>query len=152
MTTTLLDEMAAARLPWISSQIASWYSGQVLLAQLHTSLRMQADWVGNEAFGRRFRDDVGTGGVHDPLAWANQRLDLPDGGWVVTRDPLPRPRHRTTFYRRGRCHRATDAGWSRVDRADCRARVRVVSTAVPARGTSLRGRSRGANSRRLPVR
>lgn len=84
MTTTLLDEMAAARLPWISSQLASWYSGQALLAQLHTSLRTQADWVGNEAFGRRFRDDVGTDGVHDPLAWANQRLDLADGGWVVT--------------------------------------------------------------------
>lgn len=84
MTTSLLQEMAAARLEWTSEQITSWYPRQELLTQWGTSLKTQADWVGDQGFGRQFRNDVATGGVHDPLAWANRRLDLPGGGWVVT--------------------------------------------------------------------
>lgn len=84
MTTSLLEEMAVARLEWTSGPITSWYSTQDLLRQLVASLRTQADWVGDQGFGRQFRDDVGADGVTDPLAWANRRLDLPDGGWVVT--------------------------------------------------------------------
>lgn len=84
MTTTLVEEMAAARLEWTSTQIMSWYPRQDLLTQLRTSLKTQADWVGNEAFGSQVRDDVATGGMHDPLAWANRRLELPARGWVIT--------------------------------------------------------------------
>lgn len=64
--------------------ITSWYSSQDLLRQLVASLRTQSDWVGDKGFGCQFRDDVGADGLTDPLAWANRRLDLPDGGWVVT--------------------------------------------------------------------
>ncbi len=74
MTTTLVEQMAAARLEWTSSQITSWYPRQDLLTQLRTSLQTQAAWVGNEAFGSQFRDDV-------ELAVCAIRWRGPTGGW-----------------------------------------------------------------------
>lgn len=43
-----------------------------------------ADLVGNEGLGSQFRDDVGTFGIRDSLAWGNRRLQLRDGGWAFT--------------------------------------------------------------------
>ncbi|WIB15215.1 hypothetical protein DEJ34_13915 [Curtobacterium sp. MCPF17_050] len=40
------------------------------------------DLVGDTAWGAMVRDAVGLP-VTDPLAWANRRIDLPDGGWAV---------------------------------------------------------------------
>jgi len=44
----------------------------------------QAGWVADGAFGLTFRDNVGSVPVTDPLAWANRRIDLPDGHWCVS--------------------------------------------------------------------
>ena len=44
----------------------------------------QAAWVADGAFGLAFRDNVGSVPVAEPLAWANRRIDLPDGHWCVS--------------------------------------------------------------------
>lgn len=80
----LLDEMTKARLAWTSHALQAWYSPQDLLTQVNGALETEASWVDNEAHGRWYRDVANAGTVEDPMAWANRRLDLPDGGWVVT--------------------------------------------------------------------
>jgi hypothetical protein len=82
--TELLDEMAEARLGWTSALLGSWYPGDQLRRQLRSGLAVEAGRTDDVAFGEGLRDGVGTGGPRDPLAWANRRLDLPDGGWAVT--------------------------------------------------------------------
>ncbi len=81
---TMLDEMTAARLPWTSDAVKAWYAQPDLLTQLRSSLETEASWVNDETHGRWYRDVANTGGETSPLAWANRRLDLPDGGWAVT--------------------------------------------------------------------
>ena len=84
----LLGELVEARLPWTSDRVGSWYGASDLRRQLGTALSAEAERVGDVAFGELFRDGVGVARgaseVADPLAWANRRLDLPDGGWAVT--------------------------------------------------------------------
>lgn len=82
--TDVLGELAAARRPWTSETIASWYTDGQLTAQLRSALAVEADRPGNASFGQELRDAVGIGGPLDPLAWANRRLELPDGGWAET--------------------------------------------------------------------
>lgn len=81
--TELLDEMVRARLGWTSAAIRSWYADDRLAAQLRNGLAQEAGRVGDTVFGQELRDVVGLP-VPDPSAWANRRLELPDGGWAVT--------------------------------------------------------------------
>lgn len=80
--TSHLDAMAAAHARWLSPRLADWCPS--LLTRSRDAMRAQAAWVGDEAFGTRFRDDVDTVQVSDPLAWANRRLQVPDDDWCVT--------------------------------------------------------------------
>jgi L-amino acid N-acyltransferase YncA len=79
----LLDHLAAARVAWTSPTIRSWYAEDALVRNLRTAMSEEADRLGDPVFGGEFREGVGIGGPEDPLAWANRRLDLPDG-WVLT--------------------------------------------------------------------
>ncbi|HEX3931765.1 MAG TPA: hypothetical protein VHW64_13750 [Nocardioides sp.] len=81
--TELLDDLAGARVPWTSPAIAAWYSHDALRRQWRAPMRTEAERLGDIGFGEGFRDDVGKGPA-DPLAWANRRLVLGDGGWVLT--------------------------------------------------------------------
>jgi L-amino acid N-acyltransferase YncA len=81
--TELLDELAEAREAWTSPAIASWYSPEALRRQWRTAMQAEAERLGDAVFGEGFRHDVGHGPT-DPLAWANRRLELADGGWVLT--------------------------------------------------------------------
>ncbi len=87
--TRALDELVEARLPWLSPVIRSWYDDTEVRTQLGTAMAPEADRVANDGFGAEFRDALGPEGrghppVPDALDWANRRLDLPGGGWVVT--------------------------------------------------------------------
>ncbi len=79
----LVDELVRARLPWISERIRAWYDGERLARQLAEELSVEAERVGDADFGAAFRDMVPADIEPDPLAWANRRLSLPDGGWAV---------------------------------------------------------------------
>ncbi len=79
-----LDQLVEARLGWTSAAIRSWYADDALSRNLRTAMSEEADRLGDAAFGRGFRKGIGIGGPEDPLAWANRRLDLPDGGWALT--------------------------------------------------------------------
>jgi hypothetical protein len=81
--TDLMEDMVDARRTWVSETVESWYAEADLTRQLHAALAVEAHRVANVAFGQEFRNLVGLEGVDDPLAWANRRLDLPDGGWAV---------------------------------------------------------------------
>jgi hypothetical protein len=80
----LVDELVAARLPWVSPRIQSWYDDRRLASQLATHLAVEADRWENVEFGTSFRDAVGDPGLEqDPLAWANRRIWLANGGWAL---------------------------------------------------------------------
>jgi RimJ/RimL family protein N-acetyltransferase len=80
----LADELVQARLPWISDRIQSWYDEARLVSQLAHDLAAEAQRVGDVGFGTDYRDAVDAALEPDPLAWANRRLDLRNGGWAVT--------------------------------------------------------------------
>lgn len=75
--------VAAARAPWTSPAIRSWYSAPSLLAQLADGVRQEVAWVGDEEFGAELRGHADSASPMPPLAWANRVLDLPDGGWAL---------------------------------------------------------------------
>lgn len=83
-----LAELVEVRLGWVSEVLRSWYDEAELRGQVGAALSADVERLGDEAFGEDFRDHVreagGGVGVDDPLAWANRRLELPDGGWAVT--------------------------------------------------------------------
>ena len=79
----LLRELARARLAWVSPRLREWYDDARLVRQLASGLSDEADRVGDVVFGAEFRDGVGIDASADPLDWANQRIDLPTGGWAV---------------------------------------------------------------------
>ena len=79
----LLNAMTRARLSWVSPRLAEWYDGARLARQVAGGLSVDAARVGDVAFGAEFRDAVGIGASADPLDWANRRIDLATGGWVV---------------------------------------------------------------------
>ena len=81
--TDAVERLVTARLPWTSPLIRSWYAEDALRQNLREPMSVEEDRLGNVDFGRDFRDGVGIGGPQDPLAWANRRLDLSDGGWAV---------------------------------------------------------------------
>ncbi len=80
----LLERLAEARVGWTSPAIRSWYAEESLRQNLRRALSVEAERLGDAAFGTGFRDGVGTGGPEDPLTWANRLVDLPDGGWALT--------------------------------------------------------------------
>jgi L-amino acid N-acyltransferase YncA len=82
--TDLLERLVEARVGWTSSAIRSWYAEESLRLNLRRALSVEADRLGDAAFGREFRDGVGIDGPEDPLTWANRMVDLPDGGWALT--------------------------------------------------------------------
>jgi hypothetical protein len=79
-----LDELVEARIGWTAPAIRSWYSPARLRDNLRAALSVEADRIGDAAFGGELRDGVGIDGPSDPLAWANRRLELPGGGAAVT--------------------------------------------------------------------
>lgn len=81
--TSLLDDMVAARGRWTAARLADWYSPEQRAARSREAMRRQANRVADAEFGRAFREDVGTVRVSDSLAWANRRIELPDGHWCV---------------------------------------------------------------------
>ncbi|MGP5009077.1 hypothetical protein ACTXJK_19460, partial [Brachybacterium tyrofermentans] len=79
MTTPDAHALEAAE-RWTSSQIKNWSP------QWRTNL---AEWlepnlalVGDSEWGGQIRDMVQLP-VQDPLAWANRRVELPNGHWAV---------------------------------------------------------------------
>lgn len=82
--TTLVDDLVAARTACTSDTIKSWYSPKTLDHNIRKNVEQEASWVGDAEFGAMVRDLVATVDVPDPLAWANRRVDLPDGNWCVT--------------------------------------------------------------------
>ena len=82
--TSLLDDMVAAHARWNAARLADWYPHEQRRARSREAMQGQAGWVADGAFGLSFRDNVGSVPVADPLAWANRRIDLPDGHWCVT--------------------------------------------------------------------
>jgi L-amino acid N-acyltransferase YncA len=79
----LVNRLVQARLPWISPRIKAWYDDQRLARQLAADLTAEAERVGNVDFGTGFRDAADADLEPDPLAWANRRIELADGGWAV---------------------------------------------------------------------
>lgn len=79
----VVDELVELRLSWTAPLIRSWYAGEILRANLREPMSIEAGRLGNADFGRQFRTALGVGGPEDPLAWANRRLVLSDGGWVL---------------------------------------------------------------------
>ena len=82
--TSLLDDMVAAHARWNAARLADWYPHGQRRARSRESMQGQAGWVADGAFGLAFRDNVGSVPVTEPLAWANRRIDLPDGHWCVS--------------------------------------------------------------------
>src|SRR3954453_20354358 len=82
--TDVMDELVEARRSWVCGAIRSWYTDAELTAHLRSAMANEAHRVANAAFGRDLRNGAGLAGVDDPLDWANRRLELADGGWVVT--------------------------------------------------------------------
>jgi hypothetical protein len=84
----VLGEVVEARLGWVGETVRSWYTESELRRQLGVAVSVDADRLGDVTFGAQFRDDLtaagGGSGVSDPLAWANRRLELGEGGWAVT--------------------------------------------------------------------
>lgn len=80
----LLADMVEARLGWISPAIRSWYAEDELRQHLRGALAIETERFESSTFGQELRDGVGVDGTPDPLAWANRRVDLADGGWAVT--------------------------------------------------------------------
>lgn len=79
MTTPAVDiTEAAAR--WTSPQIKDWSPAwrENLAEWLEPSLAL----VGDPEWGGQFRDMVRLP-IHDPLAWANRRVELADGHWAI---------------------------------------------------------------------
>jgi L-amino acid N-acyltransferase YncA len=79
----VVDELVERRVPWTAPLIRSWYAEETLRANLREPMSTEAGRLRNADFGRQFRTALGIGGPEDPLAWANRRLDLPDGGWAL---------------------------------------------------------------------
>lgn len=86
--TSLLDEMLAARGSWTGARLTDWYPDGQLARRIREAMQGQANWVADAEFGRSFRDNIASVPVTDPLAWANRRIELPDGHWCVLRLPL----------------------------------------------------------------
>jgi hypothetical protein len=82
--TDLVADLVEARLPWVSPRLREWYADGQLREQLRDAMKVEADRIDDEEFGRQFRDGVGVRPDSDPLEWANHRVDLPGGGWAVT--------------------------------------------------------------------
>ncbi len=78
-----VSEAAASRLGWVSPRLVEWYGLETLERQLEAGLAVEVERIGDAAFGTDYRDAVGVP-VDDPLDWANRRVVLPDGGWMVT--------------------------------------------------------------------
>ena len=79
-----LEDLVAARLPWVAGVIHDWYPPAALAAQLAVDLDGALALVGDRDFAASFRRDVGLPVEVDDLAWANRVLALPDGGWALT--------------------------------------------------------------------
>ena len=79
-----LEDLVAARMPWVAGVLHDWYPGAALEAQLAADLRGALALVGDREFAGSFRRDVGLSIEVDDLAWANQVLPLPDEGWALT--------------------------------------------------------------------
>ena len=82
--TSLLDDMVDAHARWNAARLADWYPHEQRRARSREAMQGQAGWVADGAFGLAFRDNVGSVPVADPLAWADRRIDLPDGHWCVS--------------------------------------------------------------------
>lgn len=65
---------------WISSQIKLWSPNW--RANLVDWLEPTLALVGDAEWGGQFRDSVQLP-IRDPLAWANRRIELPDGHWAI---------------------------------------------------------------------
>jgi hypothetical protein len=80
----LAEDLARARLGWVSPRLREWYDDARLQRQLATGLADEAERFEAADFGAGFRDQVANGASDDPLDWANRLVVLRDGGWVVT--------------------------------------------------------------------
>jgi L-amino acid N-acyltransferase YncA len=79
-----LEDLVAARMPWVADVVRDWYPPAALGAQLARDLDGALALVGDRKFAASFRRDVGLPIEVDDLAWANQVLPLPDNGWALT--------------------------------------------------------------------
>ena len=79
----LVDEMSRARMPWLNSQLRSWYDDARLARQTAAWLDPEALHVDDVEFGTWLRDEVGLH-IGVPMDYANRRIELTSGGWAVT--------------------------------------------------------------------
>lgn len=73
-------QMLDAAVRWTSPRIRDWAPDP--RETVRTWLQPQLDLVDDADWGAQIRDLVGLP-VHDPLAWANRRIELADGEWAV---------------------------------------------------------------------
>lgn len=74
-------DVRAALESWTPPRTAEWNPGW--RSALASWAEPHLDLVEDAAWGAQVRDAVGLP-VDDPLLWANQRIQLPSGGWAVT--------------------------------------------------------------------
>jgi L-amino acid N-acyltransferase YncA len=79
-----LEALVAARMSWVADVVHEWYPGPALETQVAADLAGALALVGDREFAQTFRRDVGVPIDVDELAWANQVLELPWGGWALT--------------------------------------------------------------------
>ena len=99
--TSLLDDMVDAHARWNAARLADWYPHEQRRARSREAMQGQAGWVADDAFGLAFRVNGGSVPVAAPLAWANRRIDLPDGHWSCRESgsvALTPPSHSSTSW------------------------------------------------------